>query len=47
MLNIGHELCTDKQQVADHLNQYFTSVATSLVDKLPTSVGKFGIVSML
>ena len=41
------ELCTDKQQVADHFNQYFTSVATSLVDKLSTSVGKFGRVHVV
>ena len=40
-LNIESKLCFDKQKVAEYFNDYFTSIASSLVEKLPCS-GRFG-----
>ena len=34
-LNIENELCFDKQKVAEYFNDYFKSIASSLVEKLP------------
>ena len=41
-LDIGNELCFDKVKVATHFNDFFTSNAASLVNKLPACSGKFG-----
>ena len=41
-LNIDNEVCFDKLKVAEHFNDYFTSIASSLVEKLPTCSGRFG-----
>ena len=34
-LKIGDEVNFDKAKVADHFNEYFTSIASKLVEKLP------------
>ena len=41
-LDIGNELCFDKEKVATHFNDFFTSNAASLVNKLPACSGQFG-----
>ena len=41
-LNIENELCFDKQKVAGYFNDYFTSIASLLVEKLPPCSGRFG-----
>ena len=41
-LDIGNELCFDKVKVATHSNDFFTSNAASLVNKLPACSGQFG-----
>ena len=41
-LNIENKLCFDKQKVAEYFNDYFTSIASSLVEKLPPCSGRFG-----
>ena len=41
-LNIENKLCSDKQKVAEYFNYYFTSIASSLVEKLPPCSGRFG-----
>ena len=41
-LNIENELCFDKQKVAEYFNDYFTYIASSLVEKLPPCSGRFG-----
>ena len=41
-LDIGNELCFDKVKVATHFNDFFTSNAASLVNKLPACSGQFG-----
>ena len=42
-INIKSEqtLITDKQDVANHLNSFFTNMATTLVNKLPPHSGRF------
>ena len=34
--------CFDKQKVVEHFNDYFTSIALSLVEKLPPCSSRFG-----
>ena len=41
-LDTGNELCFDKVKVATHFNDFFTSNAASLVNKLPACSGQFG-----
>ena len=36
-------LLTDKLDVANHLNIFFTNIATTLVNKLPSFSGRFGV----
>jgi len=40
-LQIGNELCFDKAKVADTFNSFFTTVASTLVSKLPAPSGIF------
>ena len=35
-------MCFDKLKVAEQFNMFFTTVASSLVNKLPQGTGKFG-----
>ena len=39
---IEDEMCFDKRQIACHFNQFFTTVAASLVSKLPGASDKYG-----
>ncbi len=41
-LIIDDEMCFDKCQIACHFNHYFTTVAASLVSKLPGAFDKYG-----
>jgi hypothetical protein len=41
-LNIDGNICFDKEIIADSFNHFYTTVASKLVDKLPTCVLKFG-----
>ena len=41
-LNIENKLCFDNQKAAEYFNDYFTSIASSLVEKLPPCSGRFG-----
>ena len=41
-LKIDNEMCFDKLKVAEQFNMFFTTVASSLVNKLPQGTGKFG-----
>ena len=43
VIKIEDELCYDSYSVANHFNVFFTSVASSLVSKLPTVTPEFGI----
>ena len=40
-LNIDNNICFDKSLVSEHFNNYFTNVASTLVDQLPPSNGKY------
>ena len=42
-LIIKNEMCFDKRLIACHFNHYFTTIAASLVSKLPGVSDKFGI----
>jgi hypothetical protein len=41
-LNIDGNICFDKPKVAEKFNMFFTSVASALVEKLPTGTGEYG-----
>ena len=41
-LMIENEVWFDKRKVAEYCNEYFTSIASSLVEKLPLCSGRFG-----
>jgi hypothetical protein len=41
-LKIGDEICFDKQKVAEKFNSFFTTVASTLVEKLPPRPNIFG-----
>ena len=41
-LKIDNEMCFDKVKVAEQFNNFFTTVASSLVNKLPQGTGTFG-----
>ena len=41
-LKIDNEMCFDKLKVAEQFNMFFTTVASSLVNKLSQGTGKFG-----
>ena len=40
-LNIHNNICFDKSIVSEHFSNYFTNVASTLVDQLPPSNGKY------
>ena len=40
-LNIDNNICFDNSLVSEHFNNYFTNVASTLVDQLPPSNGKY------
>ena len=42
-LKSGDSIITDKEDVANHLNIFFSTIATKLVDLLGAASGKFGI----
>ena len=42
VLNIDGETCFDSNRVANHINSFYTSVASSLVNKLPPAKNEFG-----
>jgi hypothetical protein len=46
-LNIDGELCFNPSTVANHINQFYTTIASTLVNKLPTSLGKFSVSSKI
>ena len=41
-LKIDNEICFDKSKVAETINNFFSTVASSLLKKLPTGSGKYG-----
>ena len=41
ILNIDGELCFDTNRVANYINQFYTTIASKLVNKLPSSLGNF------
>ena len=41
-LNIENKLCFDKQKAVEYFNDYFTSIASSLVEKFTPCSGPFG-----
>ena len=41
-LVIDNNICFDKFKVANHFNNFFTTIAQSLVDKLPAGSGRYG-----
>ncbi len=43
VLKVGDEVCFDKTTVADTFNHFFTTVASTLVKKLPTGSGNYGL----
>ena len=45
VLEIGGETCFDPKEVANCFNKFFTTVASNLVDKLPSSFNLFHTVS--
>lgn len=46
-IKINNEICSDKSKVADTFNQFFTTVASSLLKKLPTGTGQYGPIHLL
>ena len=38
---INNNICYDKSLVSEHVSNYFTNVASTLVDQLPPSNGKY------
>lgn len=42
-LKVGDEVCFDKPTVAETFNQFFVTVAATLVNKLPSGSGKYGL----
>ena len=42
-LKLGDEVCFDKASVAETFHQFFVTVASILVDKLPKGLGKYGM----
>ena len=42
-LLINNDICFDKIKVADTFNNFFTNIASNLVDRLPASTGNYGI----
>ena len=46
VLNIDDNICHDEYQIANHFNTFFTSVASKLVDALPTAKGTYSVMSM-
>ena len=47
ILNIDGELCFDPSRVANYINQFYTTIASTLVNKLPSSLGKFSVNSTI
>ena len=47
ILKINDEICHDSRTIADHFNEFFTTVATNLVSKLPKAIYKFSVDSHL
>ena len=41
-LNINDEICFDLLKVAEKFNSFFSTIASSLVEKRPNCSGKFG-----
>ena len=41
-LKIDNEICFEKSKVAENFNNFFSTVASSLLKKLPTGSGKYG-----
>ena len=45
VLEIDGELCYDTLSVCEHINKFFTTVASVLVSKLPTALNQYGTAS--
>ncbi len=45
VLNIDGEMCYDNKKVADHINEFYTTVASTLVNKLPPAPNLFHVAS--
>ena len=43
VLNVDGQPCFNSTTVANYINSFYTTVASSLVSKLPPSLGKFGM----
>ena len=43
MLEIDGNLCFDPAKIAHHFNEFFTNIASNLVNKLPASCGMFSV----
>ena len=41
-LKIDNEICFDKSKVAEKINNFFSTVSSSMLKKLPTGSGKYG-----
>ena len=41
-LNIDGELNSDKTDIADHFNNFYSTLAEKLVEKLPTAPNRYG-----
>ena len=45
MLEIDGKLCFDSIKIAQHFNEFFTNIASKLVDKLPKCINMFSVAS--
>jgi hypothetical protein len=41
VLSVNNENCHDDKLIANHFNSFFTTIASKLVEKLPSSTGRF------
>ena len=47
VLNIDGSMCFDSSKVANHINMFYTTIASKLVEKLPTSTNKFSVSNLV
>ena len=47
VLEIDGNLCFDHAKIAHHFNDFFTNIASTLVEKLPRSSGMFSVNSSI
>ena len=47
ILRISDKLCFNTKEICNHINEFFTTIASKLVSKLPESMNEFSVDSDL